>query len=60
MALATSAGENAKAQVYSSALMGITVDTEAEKMFLRNLATGLQLTDAQVAEIHDTMGKPKP
>ena len=60
MALATSAGETAKAQVYSSALMGITVDTEAEKMFLKNLATGLQLSDAQVTEIHDTMGKPKP
>ncbi|MBV7410494.1 DUF533 domain-containing protein [Maritimibacter sp. DP1N21-5] len=60
MALATSAGENAKTQVYSSALMGISVDTDAEKMFLRNLATGLQLTEDQVAEIHDTMGKPRP
>lgn len=60
MALANDAGSNAAAQVYSASLMAISVDTDAEKTFLKNLASGLQLPDDKVAEIHTTMGKPLP
>lgn len=59
-ALAASVGESAKAQVYSSALMAITVDTEPEKAYLRQLAAGLGLAPDKVAEIHAAMGKPAP
>ena len=57
-ALAASAGESAKAQVYSAALMAITVDTEPEKQYLANLAAALGLEAPKVAEIHAAMGKP--
>ena len=40
------------------ALMAITVDTEAERTYLKALARGLMLDDASVAQIHKTMGKP--
>lgn len=60
MALAQDAGTNASAQVYSASLMAISVDTDAERAYLKNLATGLQLSDEKVAEIHETMGKAKP
>lgn len=60
MALARDAGGTAGAQVYSSSLMAIRVDTEAERMFLKNLAAGLQLSDEKVADIHKAMGKPLP
>ena len=58
LALARSAGENAKVQVYTAALMAISVDTDAEKTFLTTLAQGLGLDSAKVAEIHTAMGKP--
>lgn len=57
-ALAQDVGEGAKAQVYSSALMAISVDTEAERQYLKGLAMALQLDDTAVAQIHSTMGKP--
>jgi uncharacterized membrane protein YebE (DUF533 family) len=57
-ALAAAAGESTKAQVYSAALMAITVDTEAEKQYLANLAAALGLEAAKVLEIHHAMGKP--
>ncbi len=57
-ALAASVGDASKAQVYSAALMAITVDTEAERTYLKALARGLMLDDASVAQIHKTMGKP--
>jgi uncharacterized membrane protein YebE (DUF533 family) len=47
----------AKAQVYSTSLMVMTVDTEAERTYLRNLAAALQLDDATVAQLHAQMGK---
>lgn len=60
LGLAQDAGTNAAAQVYSSSLMAISVDTEAEKTYLKNLATGLKLSDEKVAGIHKAMGKPQP
>lgn len=56
--LAAAVGETAKAQVYSAALMAITVDTEAEKAYLQGLATALGLDAATVATIHAGAGKP--
>ena len=56
--LATAAGESAKAQVYSAALMAISVDTDAEKQYLANLAAAMGLEASKVLEIHKTMGKP--
>lgn len=56
--LAAAAGDSAKAQVYSAALMAITVDTEAERQYLANLAAALGLEAPKVAEIHAAMGKP--
>ncbi|PYF06964.1 uncharacterized protein DUF533 [Rhodobacter viridis] len=52
--------EAARVQVYSAALMAITVDTEAEKLYLRNLSTALALDPATVAQVHLGMGKPQP
>lgn len=57
-ALAAAAGDTTKAQVYSAALMAISVDTEAEKQYLAQLASALGLETAKVAEIHKAMGKP--
>lgn len=56
--LAQDTGETAKAQVYSAALMPITVNTEAEKQYLNGLASALGLNAEKVAEIHTAMGKP--
>lgn len=56
--LAASVGDANKAQVYSAALMAITVDTDSERAYLKALAAGLMLDDATVAQIHATMGKP--
>ena len=57
-ALAAAAGDATKAQVYSAALMAITVDTEAEKQYLAQLASALGLETAKLSEIHKAMGKP--
>lgn len=57
-ALAADAGASASAQVYSGALMAISVDTDAERAFLSNLAQALQLDAEKRAEIHASMGKP--
>lgn len=56
--LAEAASESTKAQVYSAALMAISVDTEHEKQYLAQLASALGLETARVAEIHRAMGKP--
>ncbi|WP_417250002.1 DUF533 domain-containing protein [Celeribacter sp.] len=56
--LAEAAGEKAKTQVYSAALMAIAVDTEDERTFLEALGKALGLNATQVAEIHQSMGKP--
>ena len=56
--LANDTAAHMKAQVYSAALMAITVDTEAEKQYLANLAAALGLEAQKVADIHKAMGKP--
>lgn len=56
--LAAAAGESAKAQVYSAALMAISVDTDAERQYLANLAAAMGLEASKVLEIHKAMGKP--
>ena len=38
--------------------MAITVDTEAERQYLANLAAAMGLEAPKVAEIHAAMGKP--
>jgi uncharacterized membrane protein YebE (DUF533 family) len=38
--------------------MAISVDTEAERAYLRNLAEALQLEDAVVADLHRGMNRP--
>ena len=58
VAFAASVGEAAKAQVYSAALMAITVDTEAERAYLKGLAAALGLDGATLATIHAAAGKP--
>ncbi len=55
-ALATSAGETMKAQVYAAALMAIKVDTPAESDFLAKLAEGLGLDAAARDAVHTQMG----
>lgn len=60
MALAAEVGEHARTQVYSAALMAIQVDTDAEKAYLRGLASALGLDGAAVAAIHAGAGKPQP
>lgn len=57
-ALARDTSDTVKAQVYSAALMAVTVDTGAERSFLRDLAMALGLDAATVAGIHQTMGRP--
>lgn len=52
--------EAARVQVYSAALMAITVDTEAEKAYLSALSSALALDPATVAQVHLGMGKPQP
>ncbi|MBR9652507.1 DUF533 domain-containing protein [Thalassovita aquimarina] len=56
-ALVQDAGTTARSQIYAAALTPITVNTEAEKAYLRQLASALQLSDEKVAEIHETMDK---
>ncbi|MCA0042938.1 DUF533 domain-containing protein [Celeribacter litoreus] len=58
MALAKDAGSSAATHVYSAALMAISVDTDAEKTFLKGLAQSLMIDEAKQAEIHISMGKP--
>lgn len=56
--LAQQTGDAAKAQVYSAALMPISVNTEAEKQYLGALAAALGLDSGKIAQIHAVMGKP--
>lgn len=58
LALARDVGEEARARVYGAALMVMTVDTEAERGYLRSLAEALHLDEATVAATHARMGKP--
>ncbi len=58
MALAKDVTEETKAKVYAAALMAISVDTDAERTFLKALAEAVQLDPAKQTEIHLSMGKP--
>lgn len=58
VALAAATAAHMRAQVYSAALMAITVDTEAERAYLRHLAAALGLEADTVAAMHRGMGKP--
>lgn len=57
--LASEAGENAKAQVYSTSLMAIRVDNEQEATYLRQLSAALGLSDEARDRVHAAMGVPK-
>lgn len=57
-ALAKDVTEDTKAKVYAAALMAISVDTDAERTFLKALAAAVQLDAAKQTEIHLSMGKP--
>lgn len=43
-------------QVYGASLLAITVDTDAERDYLKQLADRLGLDAATVARVHDTLG----
>ncbi len=43
-------------QVYGASLLAITVDTDAERDYLKRLAERLALDDATVARVHETLG----
>jgi uncharacterized membrane protein YebE (DUF533 family) len=58
VALAKDATEDTKSKIYSAALMAISVDTDAEKTFLKTLAAALHINPAKQTEIHQSMGKP--
>jgi len=45
-------------QVYTASLLAITVDTPAERDYLKNLARRLFLSDAMVASVHAELGLP--
>jgi uncharacterized membrane protein YebE (DUF533 family) len=46
------------AQVYAASLMAITVDTEQERQYLRNLAQALGLDASTVQALHHSVGAP--
>ncbi|HOU50304.1 MAG: tellurite resistance TerB family protein [Smithella sp.] len=46
------------AQMYAASLLAIEVDTEKEKEYLNQLATGLGLNPPVVASIHNSVGLP--
>lgn len=48
------------AQVYAAALMAISVDTQAERAFLAELANGIGLDSDTVARLHGMVGAPAP
>jgi len=60
MGLAQEAGESMREQVYATSLMAISLDTEAEQLYLAQLGTALGLDDRARAKLHAAMGKPAP
>jgi len=44
------------AQIYAASLLAIEVDTPAEKTYMRQLASDLQLDDRVIGQIHATLG----
>lgn len=53
-----SVGGVAKSQVYATSLSALKFDSESERTYLRNLASGLGLSDAERDGIHASMGLP--
>lgn len=45
-------------QVYAVSLMAVTVDSEAEKTYLNDLADRLKLTDGERAKVHSLLDIP--
>jgi uncharacterized membrane protein YebE (DUF533 family) len=52
------AGDTGREQIYATSLSAIRVDHPAEASYLRQLAAGLGLSDAQRDAIHQRMGVP--
>lgn len=46
------------AEVYAASLLAVTVDTEAERAYLRDLAAALRLDGATVARLHQALDAP--
>jgi uncharacterized membrane protein YebE (DUF533 family) len=44
------------AQIYAASLLAIEVDTDAERNYLRELASGLDLDDAVTSQLHSALG----
>jgi len=60
-ALAAGAGDPELArQVYAVSIMAITIDTEAEKRYLKDLAWHLGISPSQASRIHEELGIPRP
>ncbi|PRY23602.1 uncharacterized membrane protein YebE (DUF533 family) [Aliiruegeria haliotis] len=57
-ALVRDAGNVGRGQIYSTSLAAIRLDNPAEATYLRQLASGLGLSDAERDEIHRRMGVP--
>ncbi len=47
-------------RVYTVSLMAITVDTEAEKVYMDNLARLLELDQSTLDDIHEKLGRENP
>lgn len=56
--LVQDAGSVGREQVYSTSLAAIRIDNPTEAQYMRQLATGLGLSDAQRDAIHARMGVP--
>ena len=50
-------GDAIARQVYAASILAVTIDTEAEKAYLKDLAEGLGLDAAAVEAIHQQVGK---
>lgn len=58
--LAAETPRDQRSQVYLMSIMAIDIDSEAERRYLRDLASALELDDATVDAIHDRLGVPTP
>ncbi len=55
---ASVSGPAQAAEVYAASLLAIDIDTDAERQYLRDLATALKLDPATVAQLHQMTGAP--
>ena len=58
MALARETQDSMKLQVYATSLMAVRADNAAESSYLRQLASGLGLSDEARDRVHASMGVP--